>query len=66
MPGPIVGISRLDMKENTIKDLLDRDLIVVSFITDNKHPAFKVFKENRPKEKPVAVFITIEYLYNYE
>jgi hypothetical protein len=66
IPGPVVSISSLDMKKNTIKDLLDRGLIVISYITDNKHPAFKLFKESRPEENPVAVFITIEYLYDYE
>jgi len=64
--GPVISIPRLEMKQETMQEILDRDLIVTSFITDVTHPVFKQFKDVKLKDKPVAVFITVEYDYYYD
>jgi len=64
--GPVVSITRLDMRKTTVNDILDRGLFITAYITNQKHEAFKMFLESRPEEKPVAVFITMQYLENYD
>ena len=66
LPGPVVSINQLKMKQATLNDILGRGLIVVAEITDKEHETFKIFKKSRPKENPVMVFVTIQYLYNYD
>jgi hypothetical protein len=66
IPGPVVSITHLDMKQDIMNDLLNKYLYIVAYITDKQHPAFKMFQESRPLEKPVAVFITIQYIEVYD
>ena len=61
--GPAISIEREDQKQETINDLLERRLMVVSYITDVEHPAFKLFSDNKElKVKPIGVFLTIYYI----
>jgi hypothetical protein len=64
--GPAISIPRLDMKQQTLKDILDKDLVVTAYITDVNHPVFKQFSDATEEQKPVAVFITVQYKYFYD
>jgi hypothetical protein len=66
IPGPVVSITHLNMRQATVNDIIDRGFIITAYITNQKHEAFKMFLESRPEEKPVAVFVTIQYLENYD
>ena len=64
--GPVISISKLEIKQEILEEILSRDLIVTSYITDVTHPVFERFKDVKPDEKPIAVFITVEYQYYYD
>lgn len=59
--GPVISIPNLSMKQETLQEILNRELIVTSFITDVTHPVFEQFSNATKEDKPVAVFITVEY-----
>lgn len=64
--GPVVSIPEFGLKQSTIQEIIDKNLIITSYITDVNHPVFKEFSDLTQKEKPVAVFITVQYKYLYE
>lgn len=64
--GPVVSIPRLEMKQEILQEMLDRGLVVTSYITDVNHSVFKQFSNAKKEDKPVAVFITVEYKFHYD
>jgi hypothetical protein len=66
MAGPAIFLLTMEEKQNTLQDILDRGLIVTSFITDVTHPVFKLYEKTETEEEPVAVIITVGYEHYYE
>ena len=64
--GPIISLPDMEMKDEILYEILGRDLVVTSFITDVKHPVFKQFSDSKPEDEPVAVFVTVQYQYLYD
>jgi hypothetical protein len=65
--GPVISIEDIEQKQDTLENLLGRGLIVTAFITDKKHPVYKMFMESDAitYKEPVAVIITTYYLQEY-
>jgi len=64
--GPVVSLSKESQYNEVYTDLLEEGYIPISIIRDKKDPMFKTFLEHNPGNKPVAMFITIQYLKQYE